>query len=345
MTPSSLRGSLFGRTWSIVSPARSERPQPVAAERLNTNHFDCPFCEGHEAETEREVFALRGPDSRPDGPGWTVRVVPNKYPALRPQAQCLASEADPFHEDAARGFHEVIIETPEHDRRLAQFSRAQLETLLGVYRSRLHALSREPSVRSIALFRNEGAAAGASQAHPHSQILALPLVPSRLQGELAAAERHFHGQGTCLTCEMVEREVQHSKRLIHQNADFAALTSFAPRFPYETWIIPRSHAPDFGQTARPQLRNMASILKQVLSALESLLGPFPFNLVLQTVPMGEDGRAEGAFHWRFEILPRVTTPSGFELGSDVFIVSLPPEEAAGRLRSVLVGEPVMDGEH
>jgi UDPglucose--hexose-1-phosphate uridylyltransferase len=330
----SLRRSLFGSTWSIVAPARVDRPQPSSEPRATPATDSCPFCEHHEGETEPEVLALRSAGSRRNGPGWRVRVVPNRYPALRSAAPPAPFATDPYEHVAAVGFHEVIVETPVHDRRLACWSLEECETILGVYLARVKSLSAEPGVRSIALFRNEGRAAGASQDHPHAQILAMPVVPERLTREVIAVQQHFQTRGRCLTCEILALEEQEAQYLVSDNEDFCAITSYAPRFPCETWILPKRHTHDFSSLEARQIRNLARILKQVFGGLESILGPFPFNLVLQSAPVGADHGVARAFHWRFEILPRLSAASGFELGSDVFIVSTSPEAAAAKLRTV-----------
>jgi UDPglucose--hexose-1-phosphate uridylyltransferase len=330
----SVRRSLFGSTWSIVAPARVDRPQPSVEPRANGSTDSCPFCEHNEGETEPEVLALRTPGSRRDGPGWRVRVVPNRYPALRSGTLPTPFAIAPYEQTAAVGFHEVIVETPVHDRRLACWSVEECETILGVYVARVKSLSAEPGVKSIALFRNEGRDAGASQDHPHAQILAMPVVPERLRRELIAVNQHFHARGRCLTCEILALEEREARYRVSDNEDFCAITSYAPRFPCETWILPKRHASDFGALEAPQLRNLARILKQVFGGLESILGSFPFNLVLQSAPVGADHGVARSFHWRFEVLPRLSAASGFELGSDVFIVSTSPEAAAAKLRTV-----------
>ena len=338
MDPPSLRRALFGPAWSIVAPGRSGRPRPVEP-RSESAAPVCPFCEGNESETAREVFALRGAGTRPDRPGWTVRVVPNKYPALVQEMLSPTVIATGPHEALpAMGFHEVVIDVPEHDSRLTRFSLRQLETALAVYRSRLLALSTNPTIRSMALFRNDGRAAGASQDHPHSQILALPVVPTRLQHELDSAEAYFRTHHRCVTCNMLQQDLLDTRRLVAQNTHFAAVTSFTPRFPYETWVVPISHAHDFRECDTDQIRSLAAMLKRVMAALEATLGTFPFNLVLHTAPIGDSRATRLAFHWRLEILPRLTIPSGFELGHGVFIVSVPPEDAADRLRSSVLPE-------
>jgi UDPglucose--hexose-1-phosphate uridylyltransferase len=329
-----LRGSAGGG-WSIVAPHRARRPKPLPLS--DGEHTDgCHFCVGNEQETEPEVFALRGHGSRPDSPGWRVRVVPNKYPALQVDAPDPPAAGGLHRARPARGVHEVIIETPDHHRRLGCFKEDELTTVLSVYRTRMEALRSKPGVRSVALFRNEGAAAGASQEHPHAQMLALPVVSVRLAHETVLANRHFRRRGCCLTCESLVREAAaDAGRIVFQNADFVAITAFAPRFPYETWILPSAHAHDFGMASGQQLERMAAALKAVLGGLNALLGPFPFNLVVQTAPIHAHATIERAYHWRLEILPRLTTASGFELGTGIFIVAVTPEEAARRLRRAL----------
>lgn len=336
-----LRCSVLGETWSIVAPRRSRRPR----QSFDQARRKCHFCQGNERQTEPEVFALRPDSSLADSPGWKLRVVPNKYPALEIQPDEVPTIAGPYRQVAARGFHEVIIETPDHHRSLRSVAAGELATLLGVYRSRLIALSAHPRVRSVALFRNEGVAAGASQQHPHTQVLALPIVSSRVAREIFRAKQHFRCRACCITCEILEREYLDSHRLIDQNAHFAALTAFAPRFPYETWIVPKGHAHDFAAASPRELSSLASLLNRVLCALESTLGTFPFNLIVQTAPVRVGVSIRNAYHWRIEIVPRVTTASGFELGTGIFIVATSPEQAARTLRSALPAshQPDADG--
>jgi UDPglucose--hexose-1-phosphate uridylyltransferase len=335
LSRSVLRRSLSGLSWSIIAPERSSRPQVPTTRKVGEDPVRCPFCEGNESETEPEVFALRETES-PDGPGWTLRVVPNKFPALRSDASTHTLAASLHEQAPATGFHEVVIETPDHNRRMARFSLLELDAALAVYQSRVSILSHEAGVQSLALFRNDGIAAGATQLHPHTQILALPIVPGQLQADLDSAQRHYRARGQCQTCELVETSGRRNPScLIAANADFIAVASGAARFPYETWIVPKLHSHDFRECRRDHLRSLAEMLGRVLGALESTVGSFPFNLVLHTAPMCVSRPIPEAVHWRLEILPRLTTPSGLELGFGVYIVSVPPEEAARRLRLAL----------
>jgi UDPglucose--hexose-1-phosphate uridylyltransferase len=260
--------------------------------------------------------------------------VPNRYPALVPDEEGPADDAA-GSQTRANGFHEVIIETTEHGRRFSAFSHSHMQAVLSTYRDRVERLNAAPGVRSVILFRNDGRAAGASQEHPHAQILGLPLVPDTLACEIAAAEKHFQERQGCLSCDLLARERRDARRVVAANEDFVVLAAFAPRFPCELWIVPTAHGPDFSRITLSAIRNLAFILGETLRALESMLGPFPYNLILQTAPTSASGAFDRFFHWRLEIVPRFTVASGFELATSVFIVSLLPEQAAAGLRQIL----------
>ena len=332
---SNLRRLMFAGGWTIIASGRGQRPRNQVSQQPERTSPGCHFCTGNEAQTEPEVFAIRPSDSNPDSAGWSLRVVPNKYPALGPQPMDRRLDAFPHQQMSGNGLHEVVIETHEHDARFALLPEDQLATILSVYRDRVDVLSRKPGVKSVALFRNQGETAGASQQHPHAQILALQIIGGRLGFELEMVRRHYRRRGSCPTCETLAQGTTNAERLICRNDDFTAIASFAPRFPYETWIVPNVHASDYRDCSVGVLSSLAAILKKVLGGLEAVLGRFSHNLVLQTRPGRLVGVSARAFHWRMEILPRLTVPSGFELGSEVFIVDVQPVEAAARLRVAL----------
>lgn len=332
---SALRRSPFSPAWSLVAERRSERPMDTEPKgQAPAGGPVCPFCQGNEHETEREVFAVR-PHGDPDGPGWTIRVVPNRFPALTPGGAGFEAGGDLYAARAARGFHEVVIDSPDHECTLATLPVEQIELLLRVYQMRLRVLSARRGVRTIALFRNEGRLAGASQVHPHSQILALPLVPALLASEVAGARAHVRRHGQCRSCAMLAREKADGRRLVLEASRFMVVTSFAPRFPGEAWILPARHGHDFADAGDGEVTELAQVIKRLGAAYERAFGAMPMNLVLQTAPVRANAAAARAFHWRFEILPRLSVPSGFELGFGVFIVSHSPESAAARLRDAL----------
>jgi UDPglucose--hexose-1-phosphate uridylyltransferase len=229
--------------------------------------------------------------------------------------------------------HEVVIETTQHHARLSELDPDHLRVLFDVYQKRVQSLSHSAGVRSVLLFRNDGANAGASQEHPHTQLLALPMVPPKLAREVGACENYIRSVGRCPTCDMLERETGEGTLHVVENEDFVALASFASRFPYETWIVPKEHGHDFATMCDSRTRNFATIVRAVLTAMEQTLGRFSFNMVLLTAPTTPSESVIRGFHWRLEIIPRLTIPSGCELGSDLFLISVAPEEAAAALRA------------
>jgi UDPglucose--hexose-1-phosphate uridylyltransferase len=260
--------------------------------------------------------------------------VPNKYPALTTMPTVAGEHrAGRYREFAAEGRHEVVIDTPQHNARLSRFSLSQLEALLAVFRVRRRHLGKLRQVKSVLIFRNEGREAGASQEHPHSQIVALPFVPVPLKSAVSAALRHFRRQGCCLTCDLMASELRDRTRLVAANSQFAAFTHFAPRFPYELCIVPRRHRHDFGAISDAAIRHLASLLRTVAAAVERVCGQVPLNLILHTAPVVPQESIEDAFHWRMDLVPRLSVPSGLELGHGVFIVSIAPETAAASLRA------------
>jgi UDPglucose--hexose-1-phosphate uridylyltransferase len=261
-------------------------------------------------------------------------VVPNKYPALTPTSGASVGRDVACDEFPGTGRHEVVIETPMHGRVFSRMPPAEIHSVLRVYQQRLQALSQEPGVRWVSLFRNEGRAAGASQEHAHAQLLALPLVPPRVAAELEATERYFQATARCFTCDALARELHDGSRMVVESETYAAVATFAPRFPYEVWVLPRYHRHDFARVPDAELVELAALLQRTLIGLESVLGMFPYNLILQTAP-NAGGSHEPSFHWRFEIVPRTTIVSGLELGTDIHIVAQSPERAALTLRRAI----------
>lgn len=304
----------------IVSEKRGQRPSDWVRRDDERSDQACPFCPGHEGETPPEIWALRD-DSGADGPGWQVRVVPNKYPIIAP--------------------HELIIETPHHDADLPDLSLDEAERAVYTYRERMAAVTRERDVVYPALFKNVGRAAGASRAHLHSQLLGLSFVPPAVEAELGMAARHRESTGNCLYCDTIDGELARDERVIWADDDFLVWSPRAAMAPYECWILPRHHTTDFLNIDDPGLRALADVLTRTLGALYGVFeGRFAYNGFIHTAPAGEP-HMEGleSFHWHWEILPRLGTPAGLEWGSGVFANAVPPERAAGELRRWMSDDP------
>jgi UDPglucose--hexose-1-phosphate uridylyltransferase len=302
-------------------PAASHAPQ----------RDGCPFCAGHEAATPHESAVTL--DARGQ---WRVRVVPNKYPAVCPTASAVVEAAGVrIHEStAAFGAHEVIIESPRHVTELADFEADQLTAVLAMYRDRLRHWAADGRLRHATIFKNSGFAAGASLAHIHSQLVALPYVPEAMQAELDGAARWQAAHGHCVFCAILERERVAGPRFVLEQSGYAAICAYAGRQPFETWVLPTQHAARFEQLDDAELAPLAAVLQEITQRLAAQCRrrgyPLAYNLILHTSPF-DDSHA-GAYHWHWELIPRTTHMAGLEWGAGVFINPVSPERAAQELR-------------
>jgi len=330
--PEMRRDPVNGR-WVIIAPDRADRPHEFQHhDGTAADGGPCPFCPGNEVETPPEIVALRPAGSMADSPDWRARLVPNRYPALH-FTDRDGEEGDGLRRRmAASGSHEVLIETPRHEENLAEMDAGHIAALLRICRDRMAVLLADERIRHVMLFKNHGARAGASLNHSHSQLVALPVAPKYVLDELAGAARHHRETGRCLYCRMAEEEEAAGERLVDRTAMFTAHTAWAPRKPFETWIIPRRHSARFELTGDPDLEDLALLLKRLLTRFNRLLQTPPFNLVLHTAP--RDGEHDHSYHWHLELLPEFTWIAGFEWGAGVYISHVSPESAADQLRSV-----------
>ncbi|MBC7541796.1 MAG: galactose-1-phosphate uridylyltransferase [Candidatus Sericytochromatia bacterium] len=336
---------LSGR-WVIIATGRAKRPEafaPAARPAPSPEHdATCCFCPGQEATTPPEVLAYRAPGAAPDSPGWQVRVVPNKFAAFdgatdRQPAMLQGLE----QRRPAFGAAEVIVGTPRHDRTLALASDAELAQMIHAHQERYRELAARPGVAYVMLFRNQGAWAGASQRHPHSQIMALPVVPAAVATELDRAAAHHGMHGSCLMCQVIARERAHGARVLADDGRFVLFTPYASRTPFELMIAPIGHQADLGHLSPEDEAGLGRQLGLAMRMLDRALGDPPHNFYLHAAPCGADdaGRWSESYHWHLSILPRLTTPAAFELGSGILINITVPEAAAAFLREYRT-EPV-----
>jgi UDPglucose--hexose-1-phosphate uridylyltransferase len=323
-----LRHDPISNRWIIVARERAARPQPRIISAADTSALDCPFCGGHESRTPPESFSLRSSETSANENGWRVRVMGNKYPALGP----MATTAPRFVDGRpAMGAHEVVVESPHHVASAGALGVAQWHDIVLAYRQRLEYWSRQQGMRYALLFKNVGAAAGASQQHIHSQLAVLPVVPPAVEAELDGAHTYYKEHARCVFCDLVKREMEEEVRLVAQTERFVAFCPYAGRFPFETWLMPRHHAPYFERLPNSDTEQLATILREVLCRVEACIQPVAYNCVFHTSPF--DTHDLSHYHWHIEITPRMTTVAGFELGSGLFINPLPPEDAAAILRA------------
>lgn len=329
--PELRRDPLLGR-WVIIATDRAYRPSDIPKPPPAAPGAYCPFCPGHEAATPPEVLAHRPAGGAPNGPGWTLRVVPNRYPALMVEGDLDREGVGPYDRMNGIGAHEVIIETPEHQPDLGDLTAEQVEAVLWAYRERILDLRRDVRLRYVLVFKNQGRSAGATLEHGHSQLIALPIVPRQVEEELAGARKHFEAKERCLFCDIIAHERREQVRVVSENADAIAISPWAARSPFETWILPKRHDARFEELARPQAHGVAEILRQTVHRLDLALQRAPYNFMLHTAPLREGQMPH--YHWHIEVVPALAQVAGFEWGSGFHINPTPPEEAAAFLRKI-----------
>lgn len=334
---SELRQDPVTGRWVIIATERGQRGTDFHFEPVHSAPDPaCPFCEGHEHMTERELLAVRPPGSAADAPGWSVRVVPNQFPVVQADAADPAGGGVNPSVDGVlirmpgAGAHEVIIESPRHEATLATLTDAAVEEVLWVARERVRDLTRDRRVRSVIVFKNHGGAAGASLAHSHSQIVALPIVPRELRDEVDGAAAYHQRHGRCVFCDLLRQELAGGRRVIAETAGVVAIAPYAARFPFETWLVPVRHQSSFEDAPRLEIASLAPVLGDILRRMNSVFRDPPYNLLIHTAPAGE--AVADSYHWHVEVIPRLTRVSGFEWGSGIFMNPTAPEDAAQQLR-------------
>ena len=331
--PQLRKDPIVGR-WVIIATERSQRPSDFAIAHEHKRGGYCPFCAGSEADTPREVLAYRPDGGEAKASDWRLRVVPNKFPALMVEGD-LDREGDGVYDLMnGVGAHEVVIETPLHDATIPDLSQEQVTDVLWAYRDRMIDLKRDIRFRYVMVFKNQGASAGASLEHSHSQLIALPIVPRNVDDEMRGSREYFDFKERCIYCDIVRQEMQDGTRVVYQNEQFLVICPFAPKFAFECWILPKQHRAAYEETPREVMLGLADALKTTLAKLAVALDEPPYNYMLHTLPFNEDNPR--FYHWHIELIPKLTKVAGFEWGSGFYINPTPPEEAAAHLRDIRV---------
>lgn len=331
-----LRKDPVSERWVIIATDRVRRPSDFVRESLPATPSGrfCPFCPGNENKTPPEVLAYRS-GSAANQPGWSLRVIPNKFPVLEIEGDLEREGVGLFDRMNGIGAHEVVIEAPDHALSLSELSERSVEQTLWAFRDRVNDLKNDRRLRYVLLFKNQGALAGATLEHTHSQLIALPVVPKRVQEEVEVADRYYESKERCLFCDLIRQETRAGTRVVTETDHFIVLEPYAPRFPFETWILPRQHRSHYEDTDQAQLKNLAWVLRSTLRKLEKTLERPPYNLLIHTAPLQEP--ANPRYHWHIEIIPRLTRVAGFEWGTGFYINPTPPEESAKFLRDAGLG--------
>jgi UDPglucose--hexose-1-phosphate uridylyltransferase len=329
--PELRKDPIIGR-WVIIATERGKRPHDFVIEEEVIKGGFCPFCPGNEHTTPPEIFAYREPGTEPNTPGWSLRVVHNKFPALITQGDADRQGEGMFDKMAGIGTHEVIIENPDHQTTLTNISIDGFVEVLTAYRERIKSLTEDRRFKYVLILKNMGRVAGASLEHSHSQLIGLPIVPELVMEELTGSKFYYDWKERCVFCDMIRQELQYKVRVVLENQDFVAICPFAPRSPFEVWILPKIHYSSYVHLPEESYRLLAEIFSGTLQRLEKSLGKAPYNFILHIAPIREPELPH--YHWHFEIMPKLTLMAGFEWGSGFFINPTPPEDAAQYLRDV-----------
>jgi len=330
MDGSHLRKDAVTQRWVVIHPGRAELPLPNWRVRPTGLLADgCPFCPGNEARAGSEIYVEREPGSPRDGPGWWVRVMADKYPILHIEGELEKTAEGMYDSMNAIGAHEILIETPEHDRHWANLEILQLERVLRACQQRSLDLRNDVRFRHLIWVKNHGLPTSLFH-HPHSHIVASPFVPRAIEEELKGFSDHMRWKERCVLCDMVRQEIGAGRRVILRQGTIVVFVPFAPRFPYECWIVPVEHSHDFVAVRPPELRDLARAVQGVLARMLRLLDDPPYALVLHSSPLGEFTREE--YHWHLELVPHPLQVLGLEWGTGIYINPVLPEVAADRLR-------------
>jgi UDPglucose--hexose-1-phosphate uridylyltransferase len=326
---SEFRQNMATREWVIVAPLRGKRPSDFSNIKGKRqpgppHRDDCPFCTGNESQTPDAVYVQHS-----DG-DWQIRVVPNKFAALQPDSATTRSHVGGFLAAKGYGIAEVVIESPVHNQTIATMQISEVSAILKAYRERQRKISTNQNINLVTIFRNYGALAGTSLEHPHSQIIATPMVPPHVRHPIEVAMQHYDKFGTCVYCELLAEESRQKERIILEGDSFVAFCPWASRTPFESRIYTKRHSASYLSITDSEIEELAWILKSLLGKIYNCLENPDYNYILRSSPVGdEDSRY---LHWYLMIIPKVTTPAGFEIGSGIYINTVPPEDSARYLR-------------
>ena len=334
---SEIRQDQATKRWVIMATERAKRPRDLAARQpAKTEHEErsakCPFCPGNESMTPPELLAYREAGAPANSRGWQVRVVPNAFPALRPEGEVMVREPHWFTSVTGVGAHEVLIESPMHNADPATMTVEECTRVLTAAAERFEALQQDRRLSYIAFFRNHGLPAGSSLTHPHTQIIATPIAPTNVREEVEEARRHYDDRLHCVYCDTIQRESDAGERIVLETDSYCVFEPFASRWPFETWIVPREHAAAFRPGDASDIQAFAHAARTTLNALHGALGDPAYNLVMHEAPLRDS--CEDYYHWHIEIIPRLTRIAGFEWGTGFYINPTMPEDAARYMREV-----------
>jgi UDPglucose--hexose-1-phosphate uridylyltransferase len=332
--PQLRKDPIIGR-WIIIATERAKRPKDFKHLTEGPPEKECPFCKGKEDMTPPEIFSIRDKDNN-----WRIRIIPSKRPFVQLESDFWRKGKGPYDLINAIGSHEVVIETPEHIANMADLEESFIKDVFYAYCVRFKELEKDTRIKYVLAFKNYGWAAGGGRVkHSRSQLIATPVNLKRVKEELEGAKFYYDCHERCVFCDIIRQELETKERIILEENGFVAFVPFASRFPFEVWVLPYKHSPDFYKMGEEELINLSKIMKKVLLKIKILLQDPPYNYVIHTAPFrrphpGYWSTIEEDYHWHIEITPRLTEVAGFEWGTGFYICPTLPEEAARFLREV-----------
>lgn len=322
---SELRQDILTGEWVIFAGNRMKRPYDFIKKSVpkTFDSRDCQFCPGNEVFTTESVY------QNGDDGDWTIRVFPNKYPAVGDNSEYVDGEGF-YRAERGEGAHEVIVDTPDHTAVIHDFSVEQIIDILKVIRTRFKIIFDRDDVKYVQIFKNCGPDAGASILHSHWQIIGVPVIPCEQTNILNSALKYYELNGKCVICDILKHEQDKKIRVISENNHFMVFAPYASKMSYECIIASKKHIPSFGEFNDEMISELADIIKKILSAVKTLRNGICYNICLEDTPKGYDG------HWYMKVLPRMGNPAGFEYGTNSYINPILPEEAAKYMRNKIM---------
>jgi UDPglucose--hexose-1-phosphate uridylyltransferase len=326
--------------WVIIKVQNHDHLLNLEPVGVDGDEDNCPFCEHHEEQTSKEICSLRKEGTQPDAPDWYVRCIPNIHPVLTTSHDLGRRGIGLFDMMNSVGAHEVIIESPQHDRDFHNSDPQQVKRILSVYRQRIVELKKNQHLKYVLVFKNRGKRAGSLHiSHAHSQVIATPVVPIRLKMELNGTRKYYLMKERCIFCDVIRQELKDGIRVVDESEFFVCLIPFASRFPYECMILPKEHQGSYSQIEDLWLADLAQLFQRTFYRLHHVLNDPPYNCVLHDAPniipkKGYWKTITRDYHWHFEIIPRTMRTAGFEWGTGFHINPIAPEKAAEDLRSI-----------
>lgn len=332
VSESELRQDIVTGDWVVIATGRAKRPEDFSnveysTHNLEANISNCLFCDPEKSGQEKDVLIYHKEDG-----DWTLRVFPNKYPAFSRGRVPHSLAEGPYFAMTGTGYHELIV-TRDHFKHLPDLEIVEVAEVFDAFQDRYLDLMKKKSVNFITIFHNYGKEAGASISHPHSQLIAIPVISPYIRQEISGSKLYYKSNEKCVYCTMAEYENKYKKRIVFENGSFIAFCPFSSRSAFEIWVMPKKHSPYFERITNDDKIKLAEVFKNALMAIKKTIDNPPYNFYIHTSPC--DGKDYPHYHWHIEILPHTSVWAGFELETGIEISMIRPEVAAKALRQSL----------